>query len=99
MPNLVKRIADVIKSKVDAGINPSTGEENVVVTQTRHANHVRSAVACLERFLERVDEGAYADDLAAEELRKANTEIARIMGKVDVEQVLDVLFRDFCVGK
>ena len=35
----------------------------------------------------------------AEELRAAGTEIARIVGAVDVERVLDVLFKDFCIGK
>lgn len=37
--------------------------------------------------------------LAAEELRLALREIGRITGKIDVEQVLDVIFRDFCIGK
>jgi tRNA modification GTPase len=38
-------------------------------------------------------------DVAAEELRIASTELGRITGAVDVEEVLDVIFRDFCIGK
>jgi tRNA modification GTPase len=38
-------------------------------------------------------------DLAAEELRRAATELGRITGAVDVEDVLDRLFADFCIGK
>ena len=38
-------------------------------------------------------------DLAAEELRLAASELGRITGAVDVEEVLDVLFADFCIGK
>ena len=37
--------------------------------------------------------------LVAEELRLALREIGRITGKIGVEQVLDVIFRDFCIGK
>lgn len=38
-------------------------------------------------------------DLAAEELRVASSELGRITGAVDVEELLDVIFRDFCIGK
>ena len=38
-------------------------------------------------------------DLAAEELRAAIREIGRITGRVGVEEILDVVFRDFCIGK
>jgi tRNA modification GTPase len=37
--------------------------------------------------------------MAAEELRAAIHTVGRITGKVDVEDVLDVLFREFCIGK
>jgi len=96
---LIETLTEIIKKKTDAGVDEGSGEENVIVTQTRHANHIKESIMCLERFLERVEEGSYSDDLAAEELRRANTEVARIMGKVDVEAVLDVLFKDFCIGK
>ena len=38
-------------------------------------------------------------DMAAEELRLAASELGRITGAIDVEDVLDVLFSDFCIGK
>ena len=37
--------------------------------------------------------------LAAEELRYAAQSIGRITGRIDVEDILDVIFRDFCIGK
>ena len=40
-----------------------------------------------------------AIDMAAEELRLASSELGRITGAVDVEDVLDKLFADFCIGK
>jgi tRNA modification GTPase len=37
--------------------------------------------------------------LIAEELRHATTDLGRLTGRVDVEDVLDKIFRDFCIGK
>lgn len=38
-------------------------------------------------------------DIACEELRCALTCLQKIIGHIDVEEVLDVLFKDFCIGK
>jgi tRNA modification GTPase len=35
----------------------------------------------------------------AEELRIASRALGRLTGRVDVEDILDVVFRDFCIGK
>ncbi len=40
-----------------------------------------------------------APELVAEDLRLALRALGRITGRVDVEDVLDVIFRDFCIGK
>ena len=40
-----------------------------------------------------------ASELAAEDLRLAARALGRITGRVDVDEVLDVIFRDFCIGK
>ena len=39
------------------------------------------------------------EDIVAEELRRAATALGRLTGRVDVEDILDVIFRDFCIGK
>src|SRR5438132_847819 len=39
------------------------------------------------------------EELAAEELRMAAHSLGRLLGRVDVEDILDVIFREFCVGK
>jgi tRNA modification GTPase len=38
-------------------------------------------------------------ELLAEDLRLATRAIGRITGRVDVEELLDFVFRDFCIGK
>ena len=42
---------------------------------------------------------AEREDLLAEELRLAARGLGRLTGRVDVEDILDVIFRDFCIGK
>jgi tRNA modification GTPase len=51
-------------------------------------------VASLARALD-----ASQPELMAEDLRLALRAIGRITGRVDVEELLDVIFRDFCIGK
>ena len=53
-------------------------------------------MASLGRCIEVVGQG---EELAAEELRIAAHSLGRLFGRVDVEDVLDVIFREFCVGK
>lgn len=55
----------------------------------------------LEEALDHLDDAARtpAPELAAESLRAAAVAIGRITGRVDIEDVLDTLFADFCIGK
>ena len=61
------------------------------------ARHRAALEACLEAV--RRAEAAASVELLAEDLRAAAAALGRITGQVDVEQVLDVIFRDFCIGK
>jgi tRNA modification GTPase len=73
------------------------GSEPALVTRERHRRVLAAALAALDRALARGTDGA--EDLVAEELRLAATALGRVTGRVDVEDVLDVIFRDFCIGK
>jgi tRNA modification GTPase len=50
----------------------------------------------LQRSIAIVGQG---EELAAEELRRAAYSLGRLLGRVDVEDILDVIFREFCIGK
>ena len=39
------------------------------------------------------------EEIIAEQLRLAARALGKLLGRVDVEDVLDVIFRDFCIGK
>ena len=64
------------------------------ITRSRHREHLESCAENLERAL-----NAKADELVAEDLRLAARALGSITGRVDVESILDVIFRDFCIGK
>ena len=74
-------------------------QEGVIITRSRHRHHVENASAALKRFEILSGKGPMAIVMAAEEIRLASSELGRITGAVDVEDVLDVLFSDFCIGK
>jgi tRNA modification GTPase len=94
---LTKKV--VARTAVNAGDGSDGKRENALITRARHRQHVEAAVAALERFSYLSTQGSMAVDMAAEELRLAATELGRVTGAVDVEDVLDVLFADFCIGK
>jgi len=73
------------------------GAEPALVTRERHRHALQAAVDALNRAGTLPTRGA--EDLLAEELRTAATALGRLTGRVDVEDILDVIFRDFCVGK
>ncbi len=71
--------------------------ESALITRARHRRALEDTVAALGRALA-TDRSGH-DELIAEELRSAATTLGRLTGRVDVEDILDVIFRDFCIGK
>ena len=89
LPTLLTRLEQAAAERLDAGHAP-------VLTRTRHRLALEEAVAALERACV---EGVRAPELRAEDLRHALRAIGRILGRVDVEDILDVVFGEFCIGK
>ncbi|KAF9430124.1 tRNA modification GTPase gtpbp3, mitochondrial [Podila epigama] len=89
--SFLKDLTQVLKDRYE-----STATSSTSITQYRHRVHLANCLQSLDVFLE-----LGADDvvLAAEELRHAAADLGRITGRVDVEEVLDVVFREFCIGK
>ncbi len=72
----------------------SGGGEAPVVTRARHRAALEQCVEALTRF-----DPEKSSELAAEDLRLAARSLGRVIGEIDVEDILDVIFRDFCIGK
>ncbi len=64
------------------------------LTRARHRSALTECADALARY-----PLAAAPELAAEELRLAMRALARITGRVDVEDLLEVIFSEFCIGK
>jgi len=71
--------------------------ESALVTRARHRHALEETVAALDRAS--AQGGSAHEELIAEELSAAATTLGRLTGRVDVEDILDVIFRDFCIGK
>ena len=78
-------------------VNERAGaKEAPILTRERHREALEEACIALQRALEIADTGL---ELAAEDLRLAQRALGRITGAVDIEQLLDIVFADFCIGK
>ncbi|MEM6781528.1 MAG: tRNA uridine-5-carboxymethylaminomethyl(34) synthesis GTPase MnmE, partial [Pseudomonadota bacterium] len=64
------------------------------LTRQRHRENLNKALESLQHSMT-----ADLPELVAEDLRMAVRMLGRITGRVDVEDLLDVIFRDFCIGK
>ena len=87
MDALEAAVAAAVKQRFAAGSTPS-------LTRVRHRQALEDCRCALSRSLE-----AREAEMFAEDLRLAARALGRITGRVDVEDLLDVVFRDFCIGK
>ena len=76
-----------------------TAEQGVpVLTRGRQARGLRAAKVEVEAFSEALDQGLPAE-VASTHLRAAETALEELLGAVSADDVLDVVFREFCIGK
>ncbi|KAH9086473.1 hypothetical protein LEN26_020120 [Aphanomyces euteiches] len=84
-----------LQAHVKAIFTSNDGNQGAIITRERHRKHLEQCLNHLTAFLQHPQQA----ELAAEDLRHAVASVGRIVGRVDVEDVLDVLFSDFCIGK
>jgi tRNA modification GTPase len=85
---------DALLSELGRRVAESYRIEAPVLTRVRHRQALEEAALSLKRAV-----SAFLPELRAEDLRLALRSLGRITGAVDVEDLLDVIFRDFCIGK
>ena len=91
------RTAKQRRQRVPHARAEQVGEEGVQgLTRPRHRHALQEAVQALQHGLAAPQD---RPELLAEDLRLAMRAIGRITGVVDVEELLDFVFRDFCIGK
>lgn len=89
MADLVAILAEAAETGLSAG-------EASVVTRARHRDALED---CRSHMVAAVQAWGGEPELVAEDLRLAARALGRVTGRVDVEDLLDVIFRDFCIGK
>jgi tRNA modification GTPase len=89
MPELIAALVGFAESYFGAS-------EGALISRVRQRQLLEETASSLHRSIEAVGEG---EELVAEELRVAAHCLGRLLGRVDVEDILDVIFREFCVGK
>ncbi len=90
LDELIDRIKHKLKNKF-------TSTNDTLITRERHR---QSLEACLQNLKNFEEKNSKEDlDKGAEDLRLATRYLGMIVGKVDVEEILDSIFKDFCIGK
>jgi tRNA modification GTPase len=70
--------------------------EDGLIGRDRQRKLLRETATALRRSLNVVVDG---EEVVAWELRIASQSLGRLLGRVDVEDILDKIFREFCIGK
>ena len=89
----VNELLTLVAAKMATEFAPA---ESPLITRPRHRSALSDAVEAISMAL---DDDGRALEIRAEDLRGAGDAIGRITGRIDVEDLLDVIFRDFCIGK
>jgi len=84
---LIDKLHEIVEEKMSQS-------DSAPITRERHRMALEKCREALEKYLKEPQ-----IDLAAENLRIAARELGRILGKIDVEELLDKIFKDFCIGK
>ena len=88
--SLIKKIKEKLSKKF-------TSNNTALITRERHRVKLNECLKEIDNFLKKDQKKDL--ELAAEDLRMATRHLGSIVGKVDVEEILESIFKDFCIGK
>jgi len=90
----IQILVNKIKEKLNKKFVSDTG---VLISRERHRVKLKHCLNDIDNFLKKDQKKDI--ELAAEDLRLATRNLGGIVGKVDVEEILGSIFKDFCIGK
>ena len=88
---IIDHLAEFIAYTLSSASSP-------VITRERHRSHIAAALDHVKRSMTAMRTGL-GPELASEDLRLAARELGAVTGDVDVEDLLDKIFSEFCIGK
>ena len=92
-----KNIDQLIKKLKEKLSKKFTSNNAALITRERHRVKLNDCLKEIDKFLKK--DQSKDIELAAEDLRMATRHLGSIVGKVDVEEILGSIFKDFCIGK
>ncbi len=90
----IDKLINLVKSKLSKKFSSNN---SALITRERHRVKLNDCLKEIDKFLKK-DQNKDLE-LAAEDLRMATRHLGSIVGKVDVEEILGSIFKDFCIGK
>ena len=90
----IDKVINIVKEKLSKKF---TLNNSALITRERHRVKLQECLKEIDKFLKK--DQAKDIELAAEDLRMATRYLGSIVGKVDVEEILGSIFKDFCIGK
>lgn len=86
----IKELLSILKEKI---INKTPVEKSYISRE----RHVKCLISVKQHLISTNNEKSV--DLIAEDIRLAIKDLSRLFGNVDIEEILDIIFSDFCIGK
>ena len=90
----IDNLINLIKQKLSKKFSSNN---SALITRERHRVKLNECLKEIDKFLNKDQQKDL--ELAAEDLRMATRHLGSIVGKVDVEEILGSIFKDFCIGK
>ncbi len=90
----IDKLISLVKAKLSKKF---ISNNSSLITRERHRVKLNDCLKEIKKFLKK-DQNKDLE-LAAEDLRMATRHLGSIVGKVDVEEILGSIFKDFCIGK
>ena len=90
----IDKLINKIKEKLSRKF---TSNNSIIITRERHRLKLNDCLKEIDNFIKK--DQTKDLELAAEDLRMATRHLGSIVGKVDVEEILGSIFKDFCIGK
>ena len=79
-------------------VNNSTGENEMLITNARHAEALHHASVNLKAVVDGLSNGL-SGDFIAQDLREALSHLAEVTGEISTPDILASIFSRFCIGK
>ena len=90
----IDKLINLLKAKLS---KKYSSNNSALITRERHRVKLNECLKEIDKFLKK--DQSKDLELAAEDLRMATRHLGGIVGKVDVEEILGSIFKDFCIGK